>query len=95
MALSLQENQFVIEITGKMSELTDILSELEESRKVYFSRSYSGLSDSDLAESGLDLTAAQLTAGINMIDEINNKFLANLAVTTGDWQSVMDQLRRL
>ena len=93
MALTNQEKAFMQNIQSDVDKLADLLERLEGRRKIYVSRVYSGLSDSDLAE--VETSASQLSGAINMIDELNNNFLGNQAITQGDWQGVMDRIRRL
>jgi hypothetical protein len=92
MALSNQEKAWLQNFQGDFDKLADLLERLEGRRKIYVSRVYSGLTDPDLAE--VEITAAQLSDGINMVTELTD-FLGNEPVTQGDWQGIMDRIRRL
>lgn len=93
MAITNQQRAFLQNYQTGCDKLALLLADLEQLRNVYVKRTYSAISDDDLAE--FEITAAQLSDGINMTNELVNKFLVNLAVTTGDWQGIMDRIRRL
>lgn len=93
MALSNQEKAFLQNFQTNFDKLAILLADIEQLRQVYVKRTYSSMIDADLLE--FEITATQLSDGINMANELTNKLLANLAVTTGDWQGIMDRIRRL
>ena len=93
MALSNQEKAFLNNFQTGFNTLALLLTDLEQLRQIYVKRSYSSLIDNDLA--AFEITATNLSDGINMADELVNSFLANQTVTQGDWQGIMDRIRRL
>lgn len=93
MALSDQQLAFLNNHQRRFDELALLLADLEQLRKLYIKRGYSSIPDADLADR--EITATQLGDSVNMVNELNNNFLANLAITQGDWQGIMDRIRRL
>lgn len=93
MALSDQEKAFLQNYQTDFDKLALLLADLEQLRQVYVKRGYSSISDADLLE--VEITATQLADSTNMVNELANKFLANLPITQGDWQGIMDRIRRL
>lgn len=93
MALSDQQKAFLQNYQTDFDKLALLLADLEQLRQVYVKRVYSSISDADLLE--VEITATQLSDSTNMVNELVNNFLANQAITQGDWQGIMDRIRRL
>lgn len=93
MALSDQEKAFLQNYQTDFDKLALLLTDLEQLRQVYVKRGYSSISDADLLE--VEITATQLADSTNMVNELVNNFLANQLITQGDWQGIMDRIRRL
>ncbi|KKL73101.1 hypothetical protein LCGC14_2078260 [marine sediment metagenome] len=93
MALSDQQKAFLQNYQTDFDKLALLLADLEQLRQVYVKRVYSSIPDVDLEE--VEITATQLADSTNMVNELVNNFLANLPITQGDWQGIMDRIRRL
>jgi hypothetical protein len=93
MALTDQQKAFLNNFQIGQNNLALQLADLEQLRKLYIKRGYSSIPDADLAE--FEITAINLSDGINLVNEIANNFLANNPITQGDWQGILDRIRRL
>ncbi len=93
MALTNQQKAFLQNYQTDFDKLALLLADLEQLRQVYVKRVYSSIPDVDLEE--VEITATQLADSTNMVNELVNNFLANLPITQGDWQGIMDRIRRL
>lgn len=77
------------------TRLAALFAEAPDLEGVYFDRGYNGggsdpIVDGDIA--GLGVTAAQVTAFITMIQQLQN-FAGNSAVTSGDYSATVNAMR--
>lgn len=92
MALSSQETAWLGNFQRRFNDLAEVITLLKGDKHTYTKRVYSALTDPDLGT--VELTAAQLSSGINFVTEIEN-LLAGLATNTQDWQATLEQVRRI
>lgn len=74
------------------AQVADKLANVET---VYFDRGYNGGGTNPIVDGDitiLNITAAQLTSLITLIQQLNN-FLGNIAVTTADYDSTLNNVR--
>ena len=92
MTVTAQQAVYIANLGDETHRLGNILKELYELADIFTDRSYSTISDADLAEFGL--TQNDVSSAINMIAELKSLF-ENQPVTQGDWGAILSVIRRL
>ena len=85
--------------TGAMKSMADTLVSVkhtaEDLDSIYFDRGYNSGGADEIVDgdiSTLDVTAADVAAGITMVQQLKN-FFENTAVTQGDYDNTLNKLR--
>lgn len=91
-----QKTAFIVELIRDAQALAPIMDKLSDRNKEYFDSGYNGggadaIVDGDV--SLYDITAAQFTSYITLMQQLDNLF-GNAAVTTGDYAATINALRR-
>lgn len=80
------------ELAQELDILGDLVVDLD---KTYFTRGYNSGGGSEIVDgdlTSLGITAADLSSGITLCQQLKN-FFANAAVTQGDYQATLSKLR--
>jgi hypothetical protein len=85
----------IIRLTKALAEEADIVT---ARHKEYFDNGYGAagaeeITQADLDAADIDLSVADITATITMMDQYKN-FTGNAAVVTGDYLATMNKVRR-
>ena len=91
-----QKTAYIVELIRDAVALAPIMDKLADRNKEYFDNGYNSggadqIADADVAT--YDITAAEFTNYITLMGQLNN-FFTNSAVTTGDYGSTINKLRR-
>lgn len=91
-----QKKAFIVELIRDAQTLASVADKVADQENEYFDAGYNGggadaIADADLAAH--DMTAAEFTAYITLIQQLNN-FMTNAAVTAADYISTLNKMRR-
>lgn len=99
MAFSTAQQNWFNDVTENIDTLGDSMDTLFALRDMYTDRGYGSgggneIVAQDLTDAGEEMTVAQLTNAMTLIDQLKN-FRDNAAVTTGDYGATISQVRKL
>lgn len=90
------KNTFVQRFQDASTRLAQVANEFDDLVSVYFDRGYNSGGSDELLDAdipaGLGITAADVTAGVTLAQQLGN-FLNNAAVSTGDYDVTLNKLR--
>lgn len=91
-----QKKAFIVELIRDAQTLISVIDKLADQENEYFDNAYGSGGADEIIDSDLaihDMTAAQFTNYITLIQQLQN-FAGNAAVTTGDYASTLNSMRR-